>query len=218
MLHHMLRRVAQSAAVPVATYIAAKHSATSLTTHTFTGASIGTAAADRLVVVCVSSQTSSNRTISSATIGGNAATIVVSSANGINPGGIICLPVAAGTTADIVIKFSAGVSNCRIQVFTITGLNSTTAVSSNQGSGLTTAPSCAITPTAGAAVIANAFNQSSTAGSVTVTSGGTATNDDTISTYHYYAGLRQNTPAGSLTCTITFPASANSRIFAAAWR
>lgn len=90
-----------------------------LTTYTFTNAAIGVADATRRVVLAVHwGQATNNRTLSSATIGGIAATIH----NQQNPGNlasvaIISALVPTGTTATIVINFSGSADRCAVGVF-----------------------------------------------------------------------------------------------------
>lgn len=79
------------------------------TTHTFTNRAIGaapTGSDTRLVVVCVGANTTGS--ISSVTIGGNAATLVAGTIdhNGQVECGIYALSVASGTTATIVVSTS----------------------------------------------------------------------------------------------------------------
>lgn len=92
---------------------------TNQATYTFTSAAIGVADASRRVVVAVHwGQATNNRTLSSATIGGIAATIHSQS----NPANlasvaIISALVPTGTTATIVINFSGSADRCKIGVF-----------------------------------------------------------------------------------------------------
>lgn len=99
--------------------------------YTFTGASIGTASADRLVAVVVHGGANLASPVSPAvTIGGNAATEVLtaigSSGNLRAITSISILAVAAGTTADIVVTGN-NLTRCIIEVYAITGIPSATA-------------------------------------------------------------------------------------------
>jgi hypothetical protein len=124
--------------VPVAarlTYITQTSSLSKLTTYTFTGVSIGTASDDRLVVIaCAAGRSSAENTLSSVTIGGTAATVhaaspsVVSGAATIQCG-IASRLVTSGTTADIVITWSAQVDACNLAVYTLTAWKSSTPTS-----------------------------------------------------------------------------------------
>ncbi|TIL94670.1 MAG: hypothetical protein E5Y73_11220 [Mesorhizobium sp.] len=110
-------------------------------THTYTNAPIGTAAADRLVIVAIAARRNAAgvRTVTGVTIGGNAATInVQTNVTGVSSGitvAIASLVVAAGTDATVVVTYSAGLSQSFISVYTVTGLNSTTATNSASATG-----------------------------------------------------------------------------------
>ena len=97
------------------------------TTYTFSGVSIGTASSDRRIIVTVGN--TNTTLISSATVGGVSATIIVQrvSGGGNAFAGVLIANVPTGTTADIVITFAAGVSNCKAGVYSSTGLLSDTA-------------------------------------------------------------------------------------------
>lgn len=122
------RRRAAGIATAVLTYIGTLTSASNLTTYTFTAASIGAARTNRLVVLAVQGLTTTGRTISSVTIGGNAASVAASSASNNSQSGLYYLNVTSGTTADIVVTFSGSNSRCTVHVYTITGLKSFTPV------------------------------------------------------------------------------------------
>lgn len=87
------------------------------TVYTFAAQPIGAASADRRVVVAIGSRTSS---LSSVTIGGVAAAVDVSDTT---PDQIyICSAVVpTGTTADVVVTFTAGIARCAIGMWMIDG-------------------------------------------------------------------------------------------------
>jgi hypothetical protein len=101
------------------TFIGATSDESNQSTYTFTSHAIGTADATRRVVVAVHwAQATNNRTLTSATIGGIAATIH----NQQNPANlasvaIISALVPTGTTATIVLNFSGSADRCRVGVF-----------------------------------------------------------------------------------------------------
>jgi len=205
---------------PVVTFIGATMNTSAATIYTFTAVNIGTASSDRLVVVSAQAGTNNSRTISTVTIGGNAATILANSTAAPNPVCMAQLLVTTGTTANIVVTWNGGVSRTRINVWTVTGYQSATPLVGSSFPGTTTtAPSCTINSIpARSGLVVGAFNQSSTAGSVTVTSGGTNIDDDAISSNHFYGGHLNDAASGNRTFTITFPNTGSSRIIAAAWR
>lgn len=92
---------------------------TSLTTYTFSSMSIGPASPYRTVVVCVGVEDNAGNGINSMTIGGNSATIRTGRSSPLSGAytAIATCDIATGTTADIVITFSASVSQfCHIWV------------------------------------------------------------------------------------------------------
>lgn len=125
-------------APPISTYIGTTVDATNVTNYTFTSAAIGTASADRYVLIGVAGRGSlgSARTISSATIGGNTATLQANSSFGDLYVGWIGLTVTTGTTATVVVNFSGAMNNAIIHVYTITGLASTTPTDTAFASGV----------------------------------------------------------------------------------
>ena len=140
--------------VPTVSYITALDNIADQTTYTYTAASIGTASAGRYVVIGVSgaSGTTATRTVTSLTIGGVSATAIQNPLTSIATS-LFGLTVAAGTTADIVVTFSAAVVYSKIYIYTVTGLNSTTPIDSDSASAsgvtsisltLTTQPNAAI--------------------------------------------------------------------------
>lgn len=92
--------------------------------------SIGSAAGDRYVVAVIFGGTGAG-TVSSATIGGVAATIIAQTATANMLGAIIIANVPSGTTADVVVTFSASQSRAGCGVYTITGLSSAAATDSD---------------------------------------------------------------------------------------
>lgn len=128
MLSHFLRAVQKTTVTPTYTYNAFVADTVDRTTYTFTAVDIGTASSTRLVVVTVQGRGNplANRTISSATIGGVSATLVSNQSGG-NPSAIISAVVTTGTTADVVITWSAGMSICIIGSYSLYDLASNTA-------------------------------------------------------------------------------------------
>ena len=97
------------------------------TAYTFSNQAIGTASADRVVIVTVaaSRDTAVTPVMSSLTIGGVTATQAVWDISQINyPTGIFFATVPSGTTADVVATFSAAHNSCGIGVYTTTGVDS----------------------------------------------------------------------------------------------
>lgn len=96
---------------------------TDAASYTFSSKSIGTAAADRYVLVSVFARGGDTFTFSM-TIGGSSATeelTVLNSGSAFNRGSLFKLLVTSGTTADVVVTTSASVFRCGIDVYTLTG-------------------------------------------------------------------------------------------------
>ena len=93
--------------------------------YTFSGKDFGDAATDRYIVVTTGAPASA-QTLSSVTIGGVAATIVVQDDDDASAG-IAIAAVPTGTTGDIVVTWSGSMFSCGIGVYRLTGLQSATA-------------------------------------------------------------------------------------------
>jgi hypothetical protein len=109
-----------SAAVVTYTYNTFDFSNANTTTFTFTGKSIGTAASNRKVVVCVGGNADA-RTVSTLTVGGNSASLVKRQTNADGTSEIWAVNVSSGTTADIVVTFSGAENTCGIGVYSLYG-------------------------------------------------------------------------------------------------
>jgi hypothetical protein len=213
-LSHALRAASVK---PTITYNATANSGVDLTTYTFTGVGIGTAATNRLVYIAVTFTAAAARRISSATIGGISATIVDFAAQG-NGTFFIYANVPTGTTATVAITFDAVCLRCLIGSYSIFDLKSTTP--------LTTA-------------FATTWSSGSISASVNVPADGiiiagvnNSTNTNAISwtnvTSRYSAVLdaafisagasTQVTTGGSVTVTATATSAASGRIGVYVWR
>lgn len=111
-------------------YTATAVNSAAQTTYTFSSQSIGTAAANRYVVVGITAYTlSSSTSISSVTIGGVSATQLAQAYSGGVNEDLSALYIAAvptGTTADVVITFSTAPYRCGIGVYRVIDLLSST--------------------------------------------------------------------------------------------
>lgn len=101
------------------------------TTYTFSSQNLGTASADRYIIVATASRgLGATRSISSATIGGVSATKVAEVANtGGGNTSTTCLLIAAvpsGTTGDVAITYDSGMLRCGIGMWAATALTSAT--------------------------------------------------------------------------------------------
>ena len=97
-------------------------------TFTFSGKALGVAWSNRKIVVAVSGEeTGAARTISSVTVGGVSATVVVSANAGgnTNLAALYVATVPTGTTGDIVVTWSGGVNTCAVDVYRLINSKST---------------------------------------------------------------------------------------------
>lgn len=186
-----------------ATYIGNATNENDLTTYTFSGQSIGTAAADRIVVVGVHHNSGGDIDISSVTIGGNAATAIVTAkdlATNTTTAALYALLVPTGTTADIVVTLSAaGAVRAGIGVWNINGKFDSIAAfhTASATSGDPTSVSLNIPDQGCVIAVATQAN----AGTVTVTWSGTTERYDQV------MGTADNTMTGASTAG---PATASS--------
>lgn len=116
---------------PVVSYIGVTHDPTNKSSYSLASVAIGTAAADRIVFVLVTwaSGNATPVTISSATIGGVAATIhaqVTAVATDAIGSAILSAAVPTGTTATIAITLSGSGGSIDVGVLAVTGLSSQT--------------------------------------------------------------------------------------------
>lgn len=139
-------------------YVGATGSSANQQTYTFANVPIGTAAADRTVVVLAMTRASGARTVSSLTIGGTAATIDLNAANLVGSPNyetvaVTRLAVPSGDTANIVVTWSGVTLRCSIFVYTITG-GAVAVADTGQGGAASGVVSTVVTGTAGGCIIA----------------------------------------------------------------
>lgn len=213
-LSHALRAASVK---PSITYNGTANNGTDLTTYTFTGVSIGTAATNRLVYVAVTFVAANARRISSATIGGISATIVDFAAQG-NGTFFIYANVPTGTTATVAITFDAVCIRCLIGSYSMFNLKSlvpiATAFATTWSAG---SISASVNAPADGIVIAG-VNNSTNSNAVSwtnVTSRYSAVLDGAFLS----AGAStQVTTGGSVTVTATATSAATGRFAVYVWR
>lgn len=144
----LLRGAAASVPLSVS-YLTNAISATDASSYTFSGLSLGTASASRVIFVAVAHRKADpSASTSSVTIGGVSATLVTSSTAS-NAGSVVEFwraAVPTGTTGDVVVTTSATVLRCGVGLWRVDGLTS--------ASGGAVAGSTTITPPAGTMTIA----------------------------------------------------------------
>lgn len=103
-----------------ASYEASAVSGTDLTTYTFSSQALGTAAGNRKIVIAVSGGTSA-RTVSTLTVAGVSASLLVASLGAEMAAELWIAEVPTGTTGDVVVTFSAANDRAGIGVFALYG-------------------------------------------------------------------------------------------------
>lgn len=140
---------------------------------TFSAFAIGTASADRYVVVTLSTGSTISTAISSITVAGQACTVVSSAKNG--AGGtftaivITNAPVTSGTTANIAITMNNNTQALSIGTFAVTGLTSTTPTATATTTTNNGVMTVAVAATGGVISIAGSSGNTGTGGAVSWT-------------------------------------------------
>lgn len=134
---------------------------TALTTYNFSAVAIGTAAADRIVVVIMQSEGGASATCD---IAGSAADIRVTSNNGNVTTVIATRLVTTGTTADIDVTWNTGVLRCVIGVYSLTGAEEVPVDTDSDAAASGTASSLTVTiPAEGCAINGDTHGTGTTA-------------------------------------------------------
>jgi hypothetical protein len=178
---------------------------------TFSSIAIGTAAANRYVIVGIGA-TATPTAVLSVTVGGIAATQVVSQVAGNSIAAIWIALVPTGTTATIVITFTGSTQKCSIGVWSATGI-SPTALST--ASSTANPASLALTTINGGFAIAHMEVDSTGTYTWTNATQRYAANIDSFSSY---SGADALTSTSSLTITATPTGGSTARpSVAASW-
>lgn len=160
------------------TFVGTNNSVVAGTSFTFTSQGIGTADATRVVAVGIAHGINA-LTVTSVTIGGNAATQATGAAVNSGAGAstdIWYLAVPSGTTADIVVNISASQTRCAIDVYRVVGTSGFSAGSNGfSTTGVLTLSATAAVPAGGGAIAILNVHASGAAG--LITNGGNLTID-----------------------------------------
>ncbi len=135
----------------ILTYITSR-TAGSGSSKTFAASQIGTAAADRLVMVLPAAMGGGGGSLNSLTIGGSDATKVVTSPVNADIASIATLLVPSGATADIVVNWSDSHDGTTISIYTLTGYELATAFDSGSNEGTSSRSASLAYPDGGVAV------------------------------------------------------------------
>lgn len=212
-----------AAALPTLTYINTVTATVSNPTATVTGTSIGTAAADRHLVVIVNN-TFSNIVNASMTVdsGGGAVAMTQQVLRGQNgaSSGIYSLTVPTGTTATIVATQTGGSgwNNPRFHIYTITGLSSTTPTGANSSGATATSTSTTVATTSGGIIISGSSTQAATISNYTGSTETFTSNFGVGSNSQAAASATGVATNASSTVNVNGASSASIAVTAVAWR
>jgi hypothetical protein len=170
-----------------------------LSAYTFTNHAIGDAAADRVVVVCVSVRSSGSSSVTSVSIGGNAATSLVA-ASGVGAiANFYALLVPSGTTATIVVNIGGSAAqSCAVAVWALTGTGGSTTPTATASS-TSGDPSGLSLATANCAAVGACYGTTGGGGAITLSgrAGPDDYNDAFEGGFRRIAGRHQNLTAGA---------------------
>ncbi len=195
---------------PTVTYQGSAADTADLTTYTFASQPIGTASASRRVVVAIHTRTA---TISTVTIGGVSATLDRDYNLSNNRVTIASAVVPTGTTASVVVTFTAAGTRCGIGVWSLSSGSPTGQTAT--GSGTTTA-ACTVTTVAGQVVIA-ATTENGTVGTTVAWTGATERYDQTLETDLGQSGADTVAAGTSTAISAAFSSTTGSIIAAVAY-
>lgn len=193
---------------PVVTFQGNVSSSSNLTTYSFAAVPIGTASADRYVIVAAHTDVGgASPTV--VTIGGITADLLQAN-DGV---GLFMALVPTGTTATITATYSSAVNRCALGIWSATNVSRADPISRNMANGTGLVASTVVTATHGAAVIAASTH--SAGASIAWTGSGTERYDFFVgnSTRHS-ASHNSSLGAGTVTPTATNPSSVSWRIAA----
>jgi hypothetical protein len=184
---------------------------TNLTTYSFTGLDFGAAQDDRYIIGVAVSGTAS-RSISSATIGGVTARVVVSATGGsARNAGIIIANVPTGTSGAIAVTWNSGCFHCAIGWWRATGLGSE--VEHHFGSSTADPGTVTINTLAGGIAVAGMISAS---GGTFSWTGASERYDEAIGESSVHSGADANTDGSALQITADDSGSIPARAFVAA--
>ncbi len=129
---------------------------TNTTTYTFASCDIGTASADRRVIVGAHMYGSTSRSLTSATIAGISATELTTDTASTANTVLLIANVTTGTTGDIVLTWSGSCAGSAVSVWYATGLTSDTPIATARGGTISPVSSGSLSTVDGGFVVAAA--------------------------------------------------------------
>jgi hypothetical protein len=177
---------------------------------TFSSQAFGTASSDRVIIVVVTLNHTSTRTISAVTIGGQSATILVQQASGDLTCGIVAASVPTGTTGSVVVTPSASCDACGVAIFSSTGLAGPVAVDTDSNTDLS---ALTLNMDPGGFVIAACVNQNDR---TTTWSGATEAVEDSFDEGRLLSAASDIILSSAVTVQPTLSGAASPTVFVAA--
>lgn len=198
------------------TYLGSAVDISNLTTYTFSGESLGSAAANRYILVSVSTRGVSAHTHDTVTVGGVTATQVATVLTGVSRESQFIANVPTGSTGDIVVTNSTGVSRCGVAWWNLDNPLNGVVASATTTASLTDPLALTINVPANGGVIASV---SHTNGTLSTTTNVTKDYDESIeSTVYHVGGSKIYTSAQTgLGVTVDMTGISNSVGVASAW-
>jgi hypothetical protein len=184
----------------------------SLSAYTFAAANLGTAEVGRVIIVSITANGNAAKTISSVTIGGVSASILVQQSNGFWAGGIAAAVVPTGTTGDIVVNLSNTAGAATVGVYRATGLASVTPIDTDSN---TTFSGLTLTAEGGGFLIA-LTTHSGSGGTITWANANEDFDTTVADSANRLSGASIATTSTSITVTPTAAGTPSSQVFVAA--
>jgi len=137
----LLGKSSISSTNPSVSHLGSSTNGSTSTAYTFSSSSLGAAASNRTIVIAVGGgrATSGTRTVSTLTVGGSSATFIARKNSG--AGNVLefwSIAVASGTSADIVVTFSASMATAGISWWRVLDAGNPISTDGNTASGWTT--------------------------------------------------------------------------------
>ena len=215
MLSHMLRA---ASTIPSITYNGTASDSTDLTTYSFAGVAIGTAATNRLVYIAITFTAPTAATISSATIGGISASIIDITGQG-NSTFFIYANVPTGTTATVSITFSIACNRVVIGSYSLYNLKSKEPITRAYINGWTSGSISTSVDVPADGIIIAGVNNSTNNNAITWTNA-TSRYSTIVDTNFRSAGasIQVSTGTSSYTVTATSTSAVSGRLAVYVWR
>ena len=195
-------------------YLTAVNDTSGKTTYSFASVSFGTAASDRLIVVCANPNGSSVTSINSMTIGGISATKAAENQTGNGVSSIWFALVPTGTSGTVTFTCNAAASRARIAAYRVVGASNTSSAHDSDTNTAASALSVSVSvgTVSGSVIIAASAVEggSGTNWSSAVTEDSDASTG--VSSRNFAVASQTDAPGGTVDITATAAAGTNRAI------